>query len=170
MVFTAWLLLSCRAEDLGISIPPKGREGITQEDLQRDLYLAQNTPDTSWLVERMKQMGLSAYEEERGLCFGTHQKKRVVAVIGESLSASLGQVVLVSLAKAMHKTQQSFDLCVYKEAPTDKEWWLKDMSGGDFVFQGNEVSTRAPVQDAASMDFRLFRDEVKNFAGLLGIP
>ena len=170
MVFTVWLLLSCRAQDLGISLPPKGREGITQQDIQRDLFLAQSTTGTKWLMKRMKQMGRSSYTAEQGLCFGSQKKKRVVTVAGEDLAAALGQAVLVSLAKSMHNTQDSIDLCVYREPPKQKEWWLQDLSGHKFVYKEHVVFTRKPVQSASSMDFRILRDEVKKFAKILGVP
>ena len=170
MVFTAWLLLSCRAQDLGISLPPKGREGITQEDIQRDLFLAQSTTGTTWLMNRMKQMGRSSYTVEQGLCFGSQKKERVVTVLGETLAADLGQTVLVSLAKAMHKTHTSIDLCVYQQAPMQQEWWIQDLTGGKFIYKERMVLTRTPVQDASSMDFRRVRDEVKKFAKILGVP
>ena len=170
MVFTTWLLLACTAADLSISIPPRGREGITQEDLQRDLYLAQNETNENWLIRRMEQMELQLYQDPKGLCFGSKNKKRIVIVQGDTLESSLGKAVLISLGKAMHKTQQIFDLCMYSSPPQDKEWWLQDLSGGNFVFEETRVFTRVPKKNVPAMDFRELRSEVKELAYSLGIP
>ena len=170
MVLTAWLLLSCKASDLHISLPPRGREGISQEDIQRDLYLAQTEKNEAWLVDRMQQMGLNLYRDPKGSCFGTKNKRRIVALKGVSLEASIAKAVLISLAKAMHKTEHIVDVCIYTKEPQKGEWWLQDLSGGRFVFEKTRIYTRTTSQRVSSMDFRVLRDEVKNLARLLGIP
>ena len=38
MVWATWLLLSCKAEDLRIHLPPTGLAALSQEDLERDVW------------------------------------------------------------------------------------------------------------------------------------
>ena len=172
MVFYAWLLLSCRAQDLGITLPPKGRLGIAQEDLKRDVWLAEHQKGHHWYIKRMSQMGLEVYADPLGVCVGTGAAKKIVVVDGDTLSSKIGKAVQISLAKATHnhKDKGDMDFCVYTQPPQAQEIWLKDLGGHDFVYEGREIFCYERATELRDIDFRKFVMEVQALAKALGIP
>ncbi len=62
----ALLLTGCPAERLGVPLPPRGLQAISQEDLQRDLFHLLEAGDAhrrhpeapTWVAQRLEQMGL----------------------------------------------------------------------------------------------------------------
>lgn len=170
MVCATWLLLSCHAEDLGISLPPKGSAGIMQEDLKRDLWLAENEHGEQWFIDRMKQMDRAHYSTKEGLCVGNKTAPKIIVVEQNSLSSNVAKAVLISLAKAMHKGSKTWDLCVYTDIPTSYEWWIGDLSGGEFIYTDKKVFTKKTALQVREIDFRVLRKETQNLAKTLGIP
>ena len=170
MVFGAWLLLSCRAEDLGVRIPPKGRVGISQEDLKRDTWLAQENKGTHWYLQRMSQMGLHEFSDSLGVCVGSGKAKRIVVVENNNLASDVGMAIHISLAKAIHKSNVSLDFCIYTEPPQQQEFWLKNIAGEGFVYDKTQVSCFNTVTKMQDIDFSGLVLEVQNLAKFLGIP
>ncbi len=117
-------LLGCPAERLGVPLPPRGEQAISQEDLQRDAWRltyperVEGIDSAAQHLElRLRQMGLepgfpNGYVRQQeggvdvcGLAPG-HADERLIVLApaqGHGVARGAGpQAVLISLAKSIH--------------------------------------------------------------------
>ena len=148
MVWAAWLLLSCKAEDLRIDLPKQGVHALSQEDLRRDFWLAKNADDDrSWYVTRMKQMGLHQFSIEDGICMGKDGWERISVVDKGDISSRLGMAAQVSLAKVQHKSKEKFSFCVYQSRVPKVDWHLGDLRGIHLHMKSRKIESTEIQED-----------------------
>lgn len=142
MVWTAWILLSCKAEDLRIHLPPVGLAALSQEDLERDVWqLSKDTEDT-WYFTRMKQMGLSSFPIQNGICVGTKENPRVSIVRKNHVSLNISMAAQISLAKVQHGEREKYSFCVYNTPIEGDDWFLEDLTGMILEIEQTSIRTR----------------------------
>ena len=148
MVWAAWLLFSCKAEDLRINIPEVGVLSLSQEDLRRDFWLAQQAgTNRSWYLTRMKQMGLESFAVDGGICVGQKDWQRVSVVESGDVVSQLGMAVQVSLAKVQHKGKNKYSFCVLVSEGADLGWVLRDMRGAILHLDSKEIASKELQKD-----------------------
>jgi hypothetical protein len=112
------VLCGCPAEWLGVPIPPRGVEAISQEDIQRDLFALleagpghrRNPEAATWVAKRLEQMGLELLDTDNdGLVCGLREGRQagVLLLLSEpgpagASQAALPDAQLISLAKSVH--------------------------------------------------------------------
>ncbi|MAA79231.1 MAG: hypothetical protein CL916_08215 [Deltaproteobacteria bacterium] len=147
MVWGTWLLLSCKAEDLRIHLPPTGLAALSQEDLERDVWHLSKDSGDEWYLERMNQMGLSLFSTQHGTCVGTQSSRRVSVIRPEHTSLAISMAVQVSLAKVQHGHKNTYSFCIYESAIDRNDWLLGDMSGMILQVDKKLIHTRVPNLD-----------------------
>ena len=147
MVWAAWLLLSCKAEDLRIHLPPKGLDALSREDLERDSWRLSEDSDDEWYHERMNQMGLISFSTQNGVCVGKPTLPRVSVIRHEHPSLHISMAVQISLAKVQHGQVQKYSFCVYDKQSVTEDWLLGDMNGKILQLEQRSIDTRSPNLD-----------------------
>lgn len=146
MVWATWLLLSCKAEDLRIHLPPTGLAALSQEDLERDVWRLGEGAD-EWYLDRMNQMGLSSFPTQDGMCVGKPPHPRVSVIRHEHPSLHISMAVQISLAKVQHGHGERYSFCVYHEESDGSDWLLGDMSGMILQLEQKSIHTLHPELD-----------------------
>jgi|GEM_PF-3745873 len=141
MVWTAWLLLGCRAEYLAITLPPTGLDALSQEDLRRDVLKAkQSQGDLAWYQLRMQQMGLQKSDVQKGSCFGPKDAVWIsVRAQNEDISA-LAMAAQISLAKVIAE-KKKWGFCVYPSPTQNLDWWIGDLRRDKLVIKNGRIDT-----------------------------
>lgn len=147
MVWGTWLLLSCKAEDLRIHLPPTGLAALSQEDLERDHWQLSKESGDEWYIKRMEKMGLSPFVMEGGMCVGEESTPRVSVVRSGHASLAISMAVQISLAKVQHDHEHRYSFCVYETAKNSEDWILGDMSGMIVQVDKKRIDTRVPNID-----------------------
>lgn len=147
MVWGTWLLLSCKAEDLRVHLPPTGMAALSQEDLERDVWQLSKKSGDEWYIKRMKQMGLSLFPINGGTCVGNKDSHRVSVLRHEHASPSISMAVQISLAKVEHGHENRYSFCVYDTTVDGDDWLLGDMRGMILQFEQKLIRTRIPNPD-----------------------
>ena len=168
MVWTTWLLLACKAEYLGIVVPKKGKEALSVDDIQRDVWLGSRTPsDRRWYQRRMKQMGLEMRASSPGTCFGGAQQQTLSVLYRESPDGYVALAAQISLAKIAFGTKKPISFCVYDIEVDNTDWFLGNLQGHDVIFHNNEITTSpnpSPVQTIADIDYIRVRENISVIA------
>ncbi len=137
------LLLACKASSLGVDVPRGGPEAISQEDLQRDVFMLTErgmedrragTPGgeeaARRVVDRMQQMHLlpafgEAYARPGGLLCGQKDGRSGKAVLmaaeerGSGASSAAASAALISLAKSVDVSEPPADTLVFCVWPAE---------------------------------------------------
>ena len=113
-------ICSCRAEDVGVHIPPKGIASVTRHDLERDLlHLLQNKEQ--WFLKRMRQMSWT--DSKISHCFVQDhidqakidvEEERIAKLFFEmelGWKASVEQAAMLSVAKALSACADPVLIC-----------------------------------------------------------
>jgi hypothetical protein len=159
MVWTAWLLFSCKAEDLRIDIPKEGILALSQEDIRRDFWLAkQAVDDHAWYLTRMKQMGLAQFPTTEGICVGEEDWSRISLLDKGDTASQVGMAVQISLAKVQHKSDKKCSFCVYHTTAGDSDWILGDLRGSDIQIKGMQIQTKERMKD---IDYPTLQEHVR---------
>ena len=119
------IFLSCKAESVGVFIPPKGVRAVSYHDLERDMKQIFKGKD-NWVSKRMVQMGWTELLEtsSEGNCFISSQY--VMSSFDERLTytfysndSAWSHVVhlasMLSLAKGVSSCEKPVVLCGYDD-------------------------------------------------------
>ena len=147
MVWATWVLLSCKAEDLRIHLPPTGLAALSQEDLERDVWKLGKDSNDSWYFARMKNMGLKTFPIQNGICVGEKKLPRVSVIRHRHPSLDISMAVQISLAKVQQGFKVKYSFCVYDNEVESKDWFLGDMSGLIIRMNQQFIDTRVSSQD-----------------------
>ena len=182
MVFAAWLLLSllaCKAQDIGVQLPLRGPQAISQEDLKRDLWLRMQSKTAAIFQQkigaRFSAMGLQAYQRadfctpQRKRCcmaFQGQGKKILVEVVDAgTLAGMVATTALISVAKSFDGSPRNRLFCIH-QSPTGLQqggWVIGDLTGA--TLQVDEQSQRflsyQVRKKPEDIDFRLLEDHVR---------
>jgi hypothetical protein len=112
-------LISCRAEKVGVFVPPVGVDSVSRHDLERDMIqLFKGKED--WVPKRMKQMNWLAIDKKK--CFvSSHQYESWSKSQKDSLyfssqpsvwSHPVHQATMLSVAKGLTDCPKAISLCI----------------------------------------------------------
>ena len=144
------LLLACKAESLGVDVPHGGPDAISQEDLQRDVFmltergLEDRSPTTRGgteahrrVSERLQQMHLlpafgDAYDRPGGLLCGQKEGRSGKGVLvaaedsGSGAASAAAVAAIISLGKAFDVRDTPTDTLIFCAWPATGglEAWL----------------------------------------------
>jgi len=173
MVWTAWLLLACRAEYLGIVIPPKGTKGLSIEDLQRDVWLGQRNPhERSWYHRRMLQMDLDISKYPDHICFGPKDAARISVHYQKRMVDDVAIAAQISLAKVAHGNRKDVSFCVYESIIETSDWILGDLRGEDLAIQQNVITSKTTgneKEDFIDLNYAQILDHITVISELLSL-
>ena len=177
MVFATWILLtvlSCKATDLGIVLPPKGIDALSQEDAKRDMYLRSKATTKQnrelWAEKRLQEMGLHVSKVTDSICGSGGKEGPVlsIAVIDDdSFAAIVSSAGLISLAKVFDGSNRSRHFCfVYVPKKIDG-YVLGDITGQEVQLnpKTNVFSTKSNRSE--NVDFHILIDNLQTIVTLV---
>ena len=147
-------ICSCRAEDVGVHIPPKGISSVSRYDLERDLLqILQNKEQ--WFLKRMRQMNwtdskiphcfVQDHIDQANIDFDEERIAKLFFEMELGWKASVEQASMLSVAKALSACAEPVLICGKGE--------------GD---QNTSISFVEPQQKLEDIDLDKLESKIKN--------
>ncbi len=174
MVYRVWILLilcACPAEQLGIQLPKRGVQAISQSDVKRDIWSFSDLSkqETFILVgERLTSMNLEL--EEVGsvgqLCASRKGKSQLsfYVIHTSGIDGAIRIAALISLAKSMSINSHSLRFCLASTENQELGWEIQSFSGSALSIdkQNKKISTERQAVKFEDINFRRMTALLRN--------